>query len=1173
MIKTSALSKRLTAVFIAVMLLGTAMPAGVAFAEGGKTYYVSAETGSDSNSGTSDKPFATISKAESVMKAGDTCIISGGVYREALTVDVSNTTFKAKTGDAVVVSGGTLVSTWSQTAENPKIWKTPISGTIYNGYTADGLIVFAGDEMCLEARWPDITEGRLDPNDKAHPLLQRGTYARLDSGTQTGTTITMTDSNLSVFSSTDLTGAHVWCASGLAYWSYMSEVLAHNTQTNTFTLKNVFDAKAYSPGATGEDDLYYITRHKSLLSCEGEWYVDEAADVLYYYTENAEGPKDVEVRQREYAIRVRNASNVTFDGISVRGALVAFEGTTSGCVFKNATLETLDYRLPTKGGQGDARGIVINGNNNTLASCEIKNMYGEGVTLPSTSTRNRVLNCHVHDINFEHTYSDGIYMQGREHLVSRNTVERTGRGTIGGRFRASVISYNDMSDASRLSKDSGIVYFNACDYENTEIHHNIMRDSCEGEGIQRGLYLDSLSRGMIIYNNLVYNMEPLDGSTGTDCRTIRLGENSIDCVFVNNTFINTKSISLNADASGLRFINNLFRGVEPANAPASIGEGIVDTNNLYNGDYWTDLQGKDFTLKAGSAAIDAGIYVPGVNDGFKGSAPDCGAFESGKTPWTAGCDLDSDYIDEPFKQNTIIPGRNLVKNSGFESLLENWETSGNPSTFANGSWEYFSSIAKDGGRTLELDGDEAVSQKITGLKPYTEYNLRSYVILGSKFHYPTEEHEVLSGSGLNNASPATIQSDATRVNYTDVQFDSEWNKMWICLNGVSATRTIDALIDGNEAEKITFTCNSQDRVMSTWHWVSADLPKAYSGTHDVEFRFDNGSSKSFKGVRFGGFFFDEVGGDESVEVVAMSDSGDSDSTTVAFSGDEGYTVSEAAMARLNYMPVQAVTVTTGAAGTVDVMITKNGHNLKGYVDCISLQENYDPDKGFKAAGVNLKSFDFLDSSGNQKNTITAGENYTIEGTLTNISGEATSASVYVKSCTSSGSVVATTTPATLSLTDGGEASFSIDVTAPGESGSYFTLVVECNNSGFEHVINDALLQNRYGTGVFVNSVQIKDDIGGEADILDDVVPGAFNLFEIEMENKYIWDIPMIGMLAVYDGNGMLKSVLTIQRTIAAKSVDNYCLGTILPDDADHVKVFTWNNNSDIKPIIEAYTFD
>ncbi len=1172
MIKTSALSKRLTAVFIAVMLLGTTLPTGMVFAEGGTTYYVSAATGSDSDSGTSDKPFATISKAESVMKVGDTCIISGGVYREALTVDVNNTTFKAKTGETVVVSGGTLVenSAWSQTAENPKIWTTPISTTVYNGYTADGLIVFAGDELCLEARWPDITSDKLDPSDKAHPLLQRSTYARLDSGTQTGTAITMTDSDLSEFSSTDLTGAHIWCASGLAYWSYMSEVLDHDTENNTFTLKDVFDSTDYRPGATGEQDLYYITRHKSLLSCEGEWYVDEANDTLYYYTENEAGPQNVEVRQREYAIRVKNASNVTFDGISARGALVTFESTTSGCVFKNATLETLDYRLPTKGGQGSARGIVISGNNNTLASCEIKNMYGEGVTLPSASSRNRVLNCYVHDVNFEHTYSDGIYMQGRELLVSRNTVEYTGRGTIGGRFKASVISYNDMSNASRISKDSGLVYFNACDYENTEIHHNILRDSCDGEGIQRGLYLDSLSRGMIIYNNLVYNMEPLDGSTDGDNRTVRLGENSIDCMFINNTFINTKAISLNEDASGLRFINNLFRGAAPNHDPISIGEGIVDTNNLYNGDYWTNVLGKDFSLNADSAAIDAGIYVPGVNDGYYGSAPDCGAFESGKVPWTAGCDLNSDYIDEPFKLNTIIPGRNLVKNSGFENSLENWETSGSPSRFANGSWEYFSAISKDGGYTLELDGDEAVSQKITGLKPYTEYNLRSYVILGSEFHYPTEEHVVISGDGLKDASPATIKSDATVVKYTDVQFDPEWNEMWICLRSLPGTRTIDALIDGDE---ITFTCNSKDK-LSTWHWVKAKLPKSYSGTHDVQFTFDNSAdNKSFKGAGFGGFFFDEVGGDESVEVVALSDSGDSDSTTVAFSGDEEYTVVEAAKAKLNYLPVQAVTVTTGAAGTVDIMITKNGDNLKGYVDCISLQENYDPDKGFKAAGVNLKSFDFLDRSGNQKNTITAGESYTIEGTLTNISGEAASASVYVKSCTSSGSVVATTTPATLSLTDGGEASFSIDVTAPGESGSYFTLVVECNNSGFEYVINDALLQSCYGTGVFVNSVQIKDDIGGEADVLDDVVPGAFNLFEIEMENKYIWDIPMIGMLAVYDGNGMLKSVLTIQRTIAAKSVDNYCLGTILPEDAAYVKVFTWNNNSEIRPIIEAYTFD
>ena len=38
----------------------------------------------------------------------------------------------------------------------------------------------------------------------------------------------------------------------------------------------------------------------------------------------------------------------------------------------------------------------------------------------------------------------------------------------------------------------------------------------------------------------------------------------------------------------------------------------------------------DLRLKAGSAAVDAGVYIPGVNDGFSGSAPDLGAYELGQ---------------------------------------------------------------------------------------------------------------------------------------------------------------------------------------------------------------------------------------------------------------------------------------------------------------------------------------------------------------------------------------------------------------------------------------------------------------------------------------------------------------------------------------------------------------
>jgi hypothetical protein len=44
----------------------------------------------------------------------------------------------------------------------------------------------------------------------------------------------------------------------------------------------------------------------------------------------------------------------------------------------------------------------------------------------------------------------------------------------------------------------------------------------------------------------------------------------------------------------------------------------------------------DFSLKAGSKAIDAGVVLPTINDGFTGKAPDLGALEYGKEPFHFG---------------------------------------------------------------------------------------------------------------------------------------------------------------------------------------------------------------------------------------------------------------------------------------------------------------------------------------------------------------------------------------------------------------------------------------------------------------------------------------------------------------------------------------------------------
>jgi hypothetical protein len=44
----------------------------------------------------------------------------------------------------------------------------------------------------------------------------------------------------------------------------------------------------------------------------------------------------------------------------------------------------------------------------------------------------------------------------------------------------------------------------------------------------------------------------------------------------------------------------------------------------------------DFSLAAGSLAIDAGVVLPGVTDGYEGKAPDLGALESGRPMPTYG---------------------------------------------------------------------------------------------------------------------------------------------------------------------------------------------------------------------------------------------------------------------------------------------------------------------------------------------------------------------------------------------------------------------------------------------------------------------------------------------------------------------------------------------------------
>jgi len=186
------------------------------------------------------------------------------------------------------------------------------------------------------------------------------------------------------------------------------------------------------------------------------------------------------------------------------------------------------------------------------------------------------------------------------------------------------------------------------------------------------------SAGVIFYNNTILSETAAQGSSNVHWRNnLFLGENSAPAIFSINTFTNYSSSDYNgfrvnpgaavsfawnsppmrvaADFSGLLATgpgagaNALEMRQFPTLDAYSGATGQDRHSVLVDYDIFVkvpkldaqdratvqkvyDPKDLDFSLKAGSAAIDRGVNLPNVTEGFSGNAPDLGAFEYGVAP-------------------------------------------------------------------------------------------------------------------------------------------------------------------------------------------------------------------------------------------------------------------------------------------------------------------------------------------------------------------------------------------------------------------------------------------------------------------------------------------------------------------------------------------------------------
>jgi hypothetical protein len=599
-------------------------------------YYVVSPTGSDNNLGTLDAPFKTIQKCAEVVKPGESCYLRTGIYRETIHPTRSGTAsapivFSAYKNEDATISGTDPVTGWTKfhgSIFRAKVYlpinNYPINNSSNTGFLANQ--VFVNGEMVPEARWPNT--GR----DLMHPTLEGGGVK-----SQGGTLATVENSKIPDLQK-GWAGATVWT----------SEWYVTRTGVVTGGNKGKLSAKMTAPWDRG-GFWFYLSGKLELLDSEREWFYDGKNRALYLWAPGGGQPKTVEVKQRTFAFDLTDRSYIELHNLKLFASTISTGDSSQGVIIDGIHAKYISHHttlppLPKTEqapGSDDAlivsshahdTGIQLRGKGNMFKNSTIQWSSGNGLLLEGSG--HTVTNNTIANTNYMVSYAAPIRINGVSHRITNNTISATGRDAIdidwhtaGLDARNIEIAYNDISNFGLLSTDLGAIYI-CCNVnlEGGSIHHNWIHDTNAFSPWwgTRGIYLDLDTYNSKIHHNVVWNI-----TGGKDSFYLAVGSKKGYNQLFNNTIIGPISTDASVEAR-----NNIFT----ASKDLAVGQ---QSNNLLMGTdpKFSKIAASDFTLQADSPAIDMGIAIPSITDGFVGNAPDIGAYERGGIRWKAGSNL------------------------------------------------------------------------------------------------------------------------------------------------------------------------------------------------------------------------------------------------------------------------------------------------------------------------------------------------------------------------------------------------------------------------------------------------------------------------------------------------------------------------------------------------------
>lgn len=591
------------------------------------TVYHISKSGSDANPGTAMEPFLTISKAATVLQAGDTCIIHTGSYEETLRPAKSGQegfpiVFQAAENEKVVITAMQAISGW--TLDEGVIYKTTVDWDL-----GQKNFVMNGSVACDLARWPDNIDG--------DPFTLNSKRNTSGSGEAVASNAFLSHNEIPDWDWSN-GGSILFYGDrpGSGWTTWKAFITSSSPGRVTFDLnKNPSWIRTAHPPVDRGD--YFLEGIKEALDFQNEWYYDAASQQLFLQLPNGAKPTDgmVKMRKRDLTVDLNGRNFIEINNLAVFGGGIEISGSNNK-LFGVSSFYGNYTRGVVNGFHADSRSVFIkSGNNNLIEQCEIA--FGAGSGIWDSGNKTQILNSYIHDFNFLGDYDAALMSRnGSESTIENNRIARAGRDAIQLFNKGSQVAFNDLYQSNLIADDCGLIYTLGPGL-NMEIHHNWLHDIESRGNLKKatGIYLDNDAGDVSVHHNVIWN---------TEWSNIQINWNGTNIDVFNNTLWDGSAAMgawhLEGTAfSNVRVWNNLTNknSLEPQSDKQNnliITGGTSPFKDLVNG---------DFTLKPESTAIDFGREIQGITDGYLGAAPDAGAYESGKAAWIPGIDWETRY--------------------------------------------------------------------------------------------------------------------------------------------------------------------------------------------------------------------------------------------------------------------------------------------------------------------------------------------------------------------------------------------------------------------------------------------------------------------------------------------------------------------------------------------------